>query len=188
MAVKFNFSRQNLALIIIMVVILLIVAGYTLFTNESDVQIRNQTDAAQALVITDETQSFTDTSGVSVTLNDYLGDIVVATSWASWCPQCSTDLPLLAEISRDYTDQEVVFLAINRSESLAMAERFLNTLPNRPDIQFVMDPSDHFFAANESYAMPETTVYDKNGTIILQQRGELRVEELRATLDKLVSP
>jgi thiol-disulfide isomerase/thioredoxin len=184
---KITTPSKSVYVIIAMVIVLVAGLIYILSIDESDVQKRNQTDAAQALVVPEDSQSFTDTLGVALTLDDYLGEVVVVTSWASWCPQCATDLPLLAAIADDYTEREVVFLAINRSESLAMAERFLNTLSSRPDLQFIMDPSDHFFNANEGYAMPETVVYDQKGSIVLQQRGELREAELRSVLDGLDS-
>jgi hypothetical protein len=54
-------------------------------------------------------------------------------------------------------------------------------------VQIVLDPSDHFFAANEGYAMPETILFNGEGAIVLQQRGALNANEMRATIDNLLN-
>jgi len=48
---------------------------------------------------------------------------VVAT-WASWSPFSTADLNTLSELSSEFSDEEVVFMAINRKESKEQAARF----------------------------------------------------------------
>jgi hypothetical protein len=73
-------------------------------------------------------------------------------------------------------------MAINRAENPYTAERFLNTIQKPSHVRVILDPSDHFFAANAGYAMPETIVYGADGEIKSHQRGNLNTDELKKAI------
>lgn len=149
--------------------------------------VSDEAPAAKALTPDEGVAAFTDMEGNTLTLSDYFGTPLVVTSWASWCPQCVTDLPTLSELAASYDSEELKVLAVNRAENKFTAERFLNTLGNTENIIIILDPDDHFFEAHEGYAMPETLVYDRRGNLVLHQRGELRVDELQNKVEELIS-
>jgi thiol-disulfide isomerase/thioredoxin len=152
--------KFNVASVVTLVVMTLIIAGgavYLLFfVDESEVQKRDNTPAAQALLIGEGEESFTDLSGNALSVSDYFGKVLVVTSWASWCPQCTQSLPELGTISEEYKERGVVVIAMNRAEDQYTAERFLNTITIPPSLVIILDPGDHYFGASTGYAMPET--------------------------------
>lgn len=168
---------------------LVVLAGiiYILFfIDPSEVQKRNSTPAATALIIDDATKSFTDLQGNQKNVNDHFGKIMIVTSWASWCPQCKEGIEALSPVATEYKDRGVAVLAVNRAEDKYTAERYLSTITVPQDVEMILDPSDHYFKASTGYAMPETIVYNADGEVALHQRGNVNVDEVRAKLDELL--
>lgn len=54
-----------------------------------------------------------DLSGDSVKLSDYKGKIIFLNFWATWCPPCREEMPVMQQIYEDYKDEDVVILAVN---------------------------------------------------------------------------
>jgi len=184
-----TFLKEKSSLYTIGIMLLVVISAilYVLSIDESAIQKRNNTPAAQALLIDDPAKSFTNLNGEPVVLTDYFGKILVVSSWASWCPQCTADLNQLGPLAEAYKDKDVIVLAVNRAEDRYTAERFLKSVTISPGLVFILDPSDHFFTANVGYAMPETILYNKDGGVALHQRGNLQVDELRLALDSLLN-
>ncbi|MEN8163426.1 MAG: TlpA disulfide reductase family protein [Acidobacteriota bacterium] len=61
----------------------------------------------------------------SVRIEDFQGHPVLVTFWASWCGPCRTELPELAELTRELKDSGLVLLTINVDSSAAAGQRFL---------------------------------------------------------------
>ncbi len=159
---------------------------YIFFIDESEKQKHNNTPASQSLIIENPAESFTDKEGNAITVNDHFGKVIVASSWASWCPQCVDGIKSLATIAEEYKDRDVVVLAINRAEDRYTAERYLSTVTIPPNVQIILDPSDHYFKNSTGYAMPETILYTPDGDIALHQRGNVNTEEIKQHIETLL--
>lgn len=129
-------------------------------------------------------EGYTDLVGNPVALTQFKGKVLVVNSWATWMPFSQTELPALNQLKEKYGD-DVVFLAINRMEDKALVNAYLGTLPEMKNITFLIDPADTFYKAVGGYAMPETVVYAKDGTIALHQRGVVVTDELSTLLESL---
>ncbi|MEN9920934.1 MAG: hypothetical protein RL538_827 [Candidatus Parcubacteria bacterium] len=173
-------------LVLIALVVFAGVIYILFFIDPSEVQKRNNTPAATALIIDNPEQSFTDLEGNQKNVNEHFGKIIVVTSWASWCPQCKEGIEKLGPVATDYKERDVVVLAVNRAEDRYTAERYLSTITTPPDVEIVLDPSDYYFKASTGYAMPETIIYTEDGEIALHQRGNINTDEVRAKLDELL--
>jgi len=67
-------------------------------------------------------------------LSDYRGQTVVLNFWASWCPPCRDEAPVLEYVWRQYQDQDVVFVGIDiwdtERDARAYIREFNITFPN----------------------------------------------------------
>ncbi|MEY2664969.1 MAG: hypothetical protein RLZZ480_74 [Candidatus Parcubacteria bacterium] len=172
-------NRAAYITLAVMAVVVLLGIGYIFLLDESEKQTRNETPAARALLPGTETESFTDKDGNPLSVADDFGKVIVAISWASWCPQCADDIKKLDELAREFEGKDVVFYAINRAEDKYSAERYLATMTAPERVKIILDPKDHFFAASAGYAMPETILYDREGGVAAHIRGNLAPDELK---------
>lgn len=168
-----------LGVLLVLMVLALVTAYY--YRERAE---REARDVAQGALFSPEaTAAFTDLEGRDVDLSGAQGEIVIATSWASWCPQCAGELQLLNDVAAERNDDRVQVFALNRMEPKHQAQRFMSTLPDLPRVTFVLDNQDHFFSSVDGYAMPETIFYNQAGEIVLHKRGNLTREEAVAALD-----
>ena len=85
----------------------------------------------------DEAPDFTlvDSSGEVLRLSDYRSRPVLLNFWATWCPPCQEELPLLQEMAGE--TPELTVLLVNAGEGLERAATYLEanglTLPTAVD-------------------------------------------------------
>lgn len=178
-------TRSGFLTIGIMVAVIAAALLYILLRDQSVLQKHNSTPAASALLPDNETDSFRSLDGQPISLASDFGSVIVVSTWASWCVTCASDFPKLEQIANEFKEKGVVVYAVNRGEDMYSAERYLATITKPASVTFLIDQNDYFFSNSGGYAMPETTVYTKKGDIALQQRGELRIDELRGSLQAL---
>ncbi len=65
------------------------------------------------------------TGGETITLDDYRGDVVYVSFWASWCVPCREEMPLLASLWQSHRDEGFQVIAINVDEDPAAARQFV---------------------------------------------------------------
>ena len=63
--------------------------------------------------------------GKQVELSDYEGQLIALNFWATWCPPCLAEMPVLQEAHNLYAD-DFVILAVSSGESRNTVERFTN--------------------------------------------------------------
>jgi len=175
---------RNTIITLVVICMVVVMAGVFTYT----ILVKNSINESTKQIFKAETEDFayTDLAGNVVSLEQYLGKILVVTSWASWSPFSKNDLIELNELASGYGHEEIVFIAINRKENKDMAERFMNTLPDLEDLLVILDPTDHFYNAVSGYAMPETVIFDTQGEIMLHIKGVAKVEDIKKELEILV--
>ena len=99
----------------------------------------------------------------SITLSQFRGNIVLLNFWASWCPPCVEETPLLIQMQHRLQDKGVIVVAVSIDVDEAAYHRFLRNY--NVNIVTVRDPSQKTAALYGTHGWPETYVIDRTGVI-----------------------
>ncbi|WMW79467.1 TlpA disulfide reductase family protein [Undibacterium cyanobacteriorum] len=126
-----------------------------------------------------------DAKGVVQPLKQWQGKFLVVNFWATWCKPCVQEMPELAELQTQLAGKNVQLLGIgidtpnNISE---FAEKYKITYPvfaagmEGTDISTAM--------GNQAGGLPFTVLVNSEGKIVKSYFGRLKMEELRADIQK----
>jgi cytochrome c biogenesis protein CcmG/thiol:disulfide interchange protein DsbE len=106
------------------------------------------------------------------------GEPVVVNFWASWCPPCVAEHPLLIDLVKR---TGVTLYGVNHKDQADAARRFLNRYGN-PFKAVGADGSGRAGIDWGVYGMPETFVVDGKGRIAYKHVGPLTAESLEKKL------
>lgn len=121
-------------------------------------------------------------SDQSVNLNDYLGKPIVLNLWATWCPPCRREMPVLQAAQRQYSDAHFVFA--NQQESDADVLSYLAT-ENLELRNLLQDKRGELAGLVNSNGLPTTLFIDASGTIKQVRMGEVSSASLAHELEKI---
>jgi len=125
-------------------------------------------------------------AGTSVSLADLKGKVVVVNFWASWCPPCKQEAPVLEEVARHYRSSgDVVVVGVDVQDLKEKATGFIRdqglTYPS------LRDGGGGVQQDYEVPALPETFVIDEQGRIALHLAGGVeRPVELTTPIEQLL--
>jgi cytochrome c biogenesis protein CcmG, thiol:disulfide interchange protein DsbE len=114
------------------------------------------------------------------TQKDMLGSVWVLNVWASWCPPCLQEHPVVTELSKS-----VAVIGLNYKDAREDALPWLrkNGDPYRLS---VYDAAGRIAMDYGVYGVPETYVIDQRGVIRYKHIGPLTPEVARQKLEPLV--
>jgi cytochrome c biogenesis protein CcmG/thiol:disulfide interchange protein DsbE len=117
-------------------------------------------------------------------LADYRGKVVVVNFWASWCPPCVDELPLLERTQRRIRRRDATILGVNYKDipedALGFVRRFDLSYPS------LRDRDGEYAERYGARAFPETFVVDRLGRIAAVRRGPVDQRWLDQTLPPLL--
>jgi thiol-disulfide isomerase/thioredoxin len=120
--------------------------------------------------------------GRSVDLSQLKGHPVVINVWATWCPPCRKEMPLLHEAQGKYRD--VVFVFINAGETPDLVSQYLrgeNLLLRNVLLDVHLKTKDVIGGRG----LPTTIFYGADGSVVSTQVGELARDDLEKRLSQL---
>lgn len=89
--------------------------------------------------------------------------VVMLDFWATWCPPCVRELPILAEVAREYKDKGVVFCAVNVQEESKEIREFLKE--KKLELTVALDSAGKVSEAYNASAIPLLVLVDKKGIV-----------------------
>ncbi|MCB9813883.1 TlpA family protein disulfide reductase [Candidatus Nomurabacteria bacterium] len=182
MLVTLDKSNYKTLLFLFLVVLGMAVLTWFVLNRKQDTV---EVPAVKALEAPQDQSPFTDLEGNAVGLTSYVGEVIVVSSWASWCPSCVDSLKELSLLSGLYGD-EVKILAVNRSDQANIAKAFLKKYEISNTVELVLDEDDRFFKKIDGYTMPETVIYDHKGREVFHKHGVTSVVELKLIIDEIL--
>ena len=110
------------------------------------------------------------------------GQLRVINLWASWCGPCRQEMPIFADLQRNETD--VQFLFINQGESVKDVRSYLQS--SKLSLQDIwLDSSSELGPAVGVAGLPATLFVNASGKIVEMRIGEQRGPSLIARLRAL---
>ncbi len=101
--------------------------------------------------------------GQTVSLGNLQGKPVLINFWATWCPPCRDEMPYIQEIYEEWSDKELVVLAINLGESSAKVEEFIQSY--NLSFTVLLDTKQDVAQRYNITGIPTTFFIDKAGII-----------------------
>ena len=121
-----------------------------------------------------------DLAGRPVQLAELAGQPLVVNLWATWCPPCRREMPVL--LAARHSEPEVRFLLVNQGEGAAEVARFL-AAQGLSDHDVLLDGASRLGQLAGSRALPTTLFYDADGQLRHSHLGELSTASLRHALE-----
>ncbi|HNA54172.1 MAG TPA: TlpA disulfide reductase family protein [Anaerolineales bacterium] len=126
-----------------------------------------------------------DLSGKSVSLDDYLGSVVLVNLWATWCPPCREEMPTLQTFYEKYKEDGFVLLGVDQEETAAVVQPFVEefglTFPVWLDLDYLAQRE--FNTMN----LPSSYVIDRSGTVRLMWIGGISKRNLEKYVPDLIA-
>lgn len=131
------------------------------------------------------TFALTDLDGKPIRLADLNGKAVWVNFWASWCPPCQAETPVLRQIAETYRDRGLVVVGISVQESSAAD---VQAYVDRYSLRYIVaaDLAGDIFHLYRVYALPTQFFLDTHGRIASIVQGPLDVAGAAAHVEAIL--
>jgi len=165
--------------VLLLLAVVTVVASIVVLERKPDTTVacaQGESESVHAVVVSDE-------EGACRALGEFVAPLTIINVWASWCPYCVEEMPALSKVADEYPHIPVV--AVNRAETRATADAFLDTLSISDNVHIRYDATDDVYKAIGGFGMPETVFVNSMGEILFHKRGIMSLEELRDIITSL---
>jgi thiol-disulfide isomerase/thioredoxin len=128
--------------------------------------------------------------GKTKKLSNYRGKVVLVNLWATWCPPCIEELPVLDTLVKEYGDKGLVVLGVAGDEDTDLVRQFV--AKNPAQFEVLLDPDGVIGTRYGITGYPETFFVDRQGKLQhkiigpLPHDGSRPKPELTKTIDGLL--
>ncbi|MDP2832790.1 MAG: TlpA disulfide reductase family protein [Pseudomonadota bacterium] len=135
------------------------------------------------------TAPFAQPGGGSLQIDSLKGRPAVINFWATWCPPCRQELPLLVKAHKRYGKQ-VGFLGLAVEDNAEFVGEYAGAYGLKYPIAAGREPAIALMQAlgNEKAGMPYTVVLDGEGRVVYSKRGLVTAKDLSGALAPLLRP
>lgn len=123
--------------------------------------------------------------GSRVRLSDLKGQVVLVNIWATWCPPCRVEMPIIQTVYDQYRDKGFVVLAVDQDEDRRVVAAFMNE--NKLTFPALLDAGNRVGWMYQATALPSSFFIDKQGVIRTVYRGPMSRSVIAGTVDQLLN-
>jgi thiol-disulfide isomerase/thioredoxin len=124
-------------------------------------------------------------AGETISLSGLKGKVVLLDFWATWCPPCREELPVLIDLAKEYRDKPFAFYAVDYSEDAATIRQFMEE--TGLDIPALLAAGTRITDDYRIVGIPTVFVIDKGGRIAAVHVGLQPRERLKESIDKALA-
>ena len=124
-----------------------------------------------------------DSSGKTVSLEEFKGKLIFVNFWATWCPPCIAEMPSMQKLYANYQDK-IVFLFVT-TDSFEKANAFLvKENLDLPIFQSISNPPLDMVSST----IPATYLIDQHNNVVIAKIGpaDWNSASFRSKLDDLL--
>lgn len=131
----------------------------------------------------------TDLDGKTHTVPDKKNPVILLKFWASWCPYCRNDIPIVSEVAEKFSDENFKVVSISIDQNLDALNSFLQSTPlNYP----VVATADEFEDQSEIVVdyqvqgVPSYALIGSDGKIVWTDNGSISITgfDLRSIIEE----
>jgi peroxiredoxin len=122
--------------------------------------------------------------GETVSLRDHPGKAIVVSYWATWCPVCLKELPILANIEKAAGKANIQVIAVN-TESRDVFRKVSRALHDL-DLQLAYDPDRKGQRTYGVTGIPHMVIIGRDGRIeaVFRGYGESQLDRIVAAINR----
>lgn len=129
--------------------------------------------------------ALSDLDGATVQLSALRGQVVLVNVWATWCPPCRAEMPMIQAAYDEYRERGFTVLAVNAREEPAVVAAYLQqsglTFPA------LLDADGAVGALYQATLMPSSFFVGRDGVIRAVYRGPLSRGVIVGTVEQLLA-
>ncbi|HEX5589064.1 MAG TPA: TlpA disulfide reductase family protein [Candidatus Limnocylindrales bacterium] len=119
-----------------------------------------------------------------ISLEDLRGRGVWLNFWASWCPPCQSETPILREMDEQYRDRGLTIVGIQVQQTIEDGRRYADTY--ELDYLIGADVSAAVFRTYRVFALPTQFFIDPDGRIRAIVNGPLSREDAERLIEAIL--
>jgi peroxiredoxin len=120
--------------------------------------------------------------GQTQSLADFREHVVLVNNWATWCPPCKAEMPVLAAYYNEHRSDGFTIIAIEAGDPAEVVSPFVQSY----GLEFPvwLDPNGASLRAFGNGTLPNSYVIDRSGTVRYAWTGEIN----KAVLEQYITP
>jgi thiol-disulfide isomerase/thioredoxin len=167
--------KQRQWIIICLIGVLALVAG--VFSSQWISQTRLVSNSSVKAFFANQWQA---PDGKTIDTEKWQGKILVVNFWASWCPPCVEEMPVLDKLQKAFLQQNVLFVGIGIDSPSNIREFLKNTPISYPVAIGGLEGSNlSKQLGNTQGALPYTIIINTKGKVIYSKLGKISEDEVR---------
>jgi len=122
--------------------------------------------------------------GGEVSLTQFAGKPLVLNLWATWCPPCRQEMPLLTKVASERRDVVFVFAAQDRGNTAALVRQYLDQTGLVQEWA-LLDSQNVLQKELKTTGLPTTYFFDRQGRLVAKHVGAITPEILEKSLEAI---
>ena len=122
-------------------------------------------------------------NATDLNLESLKGKVIFINYWATWCPPCRAEMPMIQKLYDDYKDK-IVFLFLTSDDQFKVEKFYVDHSYEFPTYNLLSNPPQQI----DTKSIPATFILDKQGKVAISEFGaeDWNSNTVRKLLDELL--